>query len=345
MLSVCPTTCCSALLARGPSFLEFVLAQELGPLWHDRLQAAGLLEALPDASVEALRAARKLAAVRYLAQRWALGKIDQLFSGQGVPYVVMKGVHARECVYPDPALRQASDIDILIAPDDRRRASRVLLDNGYTAEVLPNNVSFEATFSHGRVDIDLHWSMLREGRTRIDMTAGFLARRTRTNGVWGLDDSDTLFMMLTHPAFGKYVCSPNMWLGRVVDFMLWIQRRPVDWPAVLSRLESAGLKTAAWTMMSWFQMLAQPEVARLMDGGLSSLRPGALRAAYLQKWLTHDLPTRLWPRERWLQVAFTLFLHDRPADRLRVFQGVWQARRHRLRDARALMGDDFDWQT
>jgi hypothetical protein len=28
---------------------------------------------------------------------------------------------------------------------------------------------------------------------------------------------------------------------------------------------------------------------------------------------------------------------------LRVLHGVWHARRHRLRDARLLMGDDFEW--
>ena len=44
-------------------------------------------------------------------------------------------------------------------------------------------------------------------------------------------------------------------------------------------------------------------------------------------------------------MALRFRLHDRPADRLRVFQGVWQARRRRLHDARVLMGDDFDWQT
>ena len=257
----------------------------------------------------------------------------------------MKGAQVRECVYPDPALRPASDMDILIAPQDRRRAAQVLMDHGYTAQVLPNNVSFEATFSRGLVHMDLHWSMLRAGRTRVDMTPGFLARRQQTRGVWGLGDSDAMFMMLTHPAFGKYVCSPQMGLGRVADFMLWMHQKPVDWPAVLSLLEQAGLKTAAWAMLSWFRMLGPPEVAREIEDALAALRPGPLRAAYLQMWLTHDLPTRLWPRERWLQMAFTLFLHDRPADRLRVFQGVWQARRHRLRDARALMGDDFDWQT
>ncbi len=150
-------------------------------------------------------------------------------------------------------------------------------------------------------------------------------------------------MMLTHPAFGKYVCSPQMGLGRVADFMLWIQQKRVDWPAVLSLLDMAGLKTAAWTMLSWFKMLGQPEVTRVMDAWLVSLRPGALRAAYLRVWLAHDLPTRWWPRERWLQIAFTLWLHDLPADMLRVLHGVWHARRHRLRDARLLMGDDFEW--
>ena len=263
--SVAPADCCAALLGGGPAFLEFVLAQDLGPLWHHRLQAAGLLDALPVASAEALRAARQTAAAGYLAHRWALAQVDQLFSGQGIAYVVMKGVHVRECIYPDPALRPACDLDILIAPQDRRRAAQLLLDNGCTAQVLPNNVSFEASFRQGPVDIDLHWSMLRGGRTRVDMTAGFLARRTQTNGVWGLCDSDALFMMLTHPAFGKYVCSPNMGLGRVADFMQWVQQKPVDWPVVVALLEAAGLKTSSCNMPASFRILAHPHLARIPD--------------------------------------------------------------------------------
>lgn len=341
--SVAPADCCAALVDGGPGFLDFVLAQDLGPLWHHRLQAAGLLERLPPATAQALRTARQAAAAGYLAHRWALAQVDELFSAQGIAYVVMKGVHVRECIYPDPAVRPASDIDILVAPQDRRRAAQLLMDNGFTAQVLPNNVSFEASFRKGPVDIDLHWSMLRGGRTRVDLTAGLLARRQQTHGVWGLSDSDAVFMMVTHPAFGKYVCSPNMGLGRVADFLQWMQQKPVDWPAVVALLEQAGLKTAGWIMLGWFRMLGQPDVTRMMDEWRASLRPGALRAAYLQLWLTHDLPTRLWPRERWIQLGFTLYFHDRPADMLRVLHGVWHARRHRLRDARLLMGDDYEW--
>ena len=70
---------------------------------------------------------------------------------------------------------------------------------------------------------------MRPGHTRIDMTEGLLARRQWSNGYWGLSDSDTVFLLLTHPAFVRYVCSPNMGLGRVADFLLWIQKRQVDW--------------------------------------------------------------------------------------------------------------------
>ena len=88
---------------------------------------------------------------------------------------------------------------------------------------------------------------------------------------------------------------------------------------------------------------AIPLGGRVVTSSAEAGEPGPVRAAYLRRWLDHDLPTRWWPRERLLQLAFTLYLHDHPADMLRVFQGVWQARRRRLRDARVLMGDDYEW--
>jgi hypothetical protein len=336
-----PASCRDALVAGGADFLEQVLGQDLGALWHHCLQSNGLLESLPDDSAEALRQARRSAAVGYLAQRAALGRLDPLFEEAGIAWVAMKGTHVRECVYSDPALRAASDIDLLILPEDRRRAARLLLDAGYTAHVEPANISHEATFSQGAVDLDLHWHMLRPGRTRIDMTAELLAGRQRTNGVWGLSDDDTLFLMLTHPAFAKYACSPNMGLARVADFLLWVQKRPVDWPAVLQRLERAGVKTAAWVMLSWFRMLAPQSVAGTLDGWIDSVRPGRLRAAYLRQWLERDLPSRWLDRPFLIQFGFTLPMHDRAGDVLHALRGLQQARANRLSDARALMGEGF----
>lgn len=336
-----PAACCAALLTGGPSLLNLVLSQDLAPLWHHCLQSAGLLGTLPPAAVDVLRAARMAAAAEYLPQRAALEQINESFEAKGIAYLVVKGTQMRECVYPDPALRRAGDIDILVVPHDRQRAARGLLDLGYTYHQKADSISHEALFVRGQVDIDLHWHLMRPGRTRVDMTEGFLARRQRANAIWGLSDNDALFVMLTHPAFAKYVCSPSMGLGRVADFMLWIQRSTVDWPAVVESLHRAGLKTAAWTMLSWFQMLAQPEAAKTMDEWLVALRPGRLRAGYLRSWLTHDLPTRWFEWPHLIQLGFTLPLHDRPADALHAVQVYWQTRQNRVRDARLLLGDEY----
>lgn len=334
-----PAALRSALDEGGAALIEFVVGQDLGPLWHHALQAHGLLDSLPPTTAEALREARMSAAMGYLAQRSALDRIDALFVEAGIVWVAMKGSHVRECAYPDPALRPAGDIDLLIAPADRRRAARVLIDAGYAVHATPANISHEATFSQGLVDLDLHWHMLRPGRTRVDLTAELLARRQRTNGVWGLSDADTLFLMLTHPAFAKYVCSPNMGLARVADFFLWVRERPADWPAVLRLLERAGLRTAAWTTLTWFRMLAPADAHATLDDWLESVRPGRLRAAYLRQWLARDLPTRWLDRPWLIQAGFTLPLHDRPGDVLHALAGLRAARRNRARDLEALLGE------
>jgi hypothetical protein len=337
-----PASCRTALVEGGAAFLDRILAQDLGALWHHHLQSSALLDSLPHDAINALRQARMSAAMGYLTQRAALDALDRLFEAEGITYVAIKGAHVRELVYPDPALRPASDIDILIEPANRRRAAHALIGSGYTAHAEPANISHEATFSRGFVSIDLHWHMLRPGRTRIDMTSQLLARRQRLNGQWGLSDDHTLFLMLTHPAFAKYVCSPNMGLGRVADFLLWIQRRPADWPAVLELLETAGLKTAAWTMLNWFRMLAPPDTHAILDRWVDSVRPGRLRAAYLRQWLLHDLPSRWLNRPLLIQFGFTLPLHDRPGDALHAIQGLQQALKNRQRDMRQLLGQEHE---
>lgn len=334
-----PAACRAALASGGADFLQLILAQGLGPLWHHRLQTGGRLDALPQAAAEALREARLSAAGGYLAQRAALDRLDRLFEATGIAWLVMKGAHVRECVYPDPALRPAGDIDILVAPADRRRAARALLDAGYAVHAEPANISHEATFSHGGVDIDLHWHILRPGRTRVGLTDQLLERRQRSGGQWEPSDGDTLFLMLTHPAFAKYVCSPNMGLGRVADFLLWLQQRPADWPGVVKQLDDAGLKTAAWAMLSWFRLLAPAALQATLDDWRGSVRPGRLRAAYLRQWLLRDLPGRWLQRPLLIQAGFTLPLHDRPGDALHALRGVRQARKNRQHDLGLLLGE------
>ncbi len=296
-------------------FLEFLGAQSLGPLWFDVLHRHGVLETAPKGFQDQLKHRRQHSAVLYLTQQHALKRIDGAFEVASVGYAVFKGVQVRELVYEDPSVRPASDIDILVARSQRDVAARTLVDLGFELYPCAENVSHEATFYDRGASVDLHWCIMRPGRSRVDVTEAFLARRRREGFFWGLDHSDTLFTLLVHPAFAKYVNSPDALLCRLVDLNLWVQNPNLDWDRTLSLLDQAGLKVAAWAVLHWASELMGPMgPPEIMKG----LEPGPLRARYLRYWMEGNLPSRWRQYPLIIQIAFTLALHDAPS-------GAWKA--------------------
>ena len=314
------------LLRSEPAFPQFLIDSGLASIWHDRLTDPAHVEQLLPGLMEQLRAKRFGDAALYAVQRSCLTQVDVLFSNAGIAYAVIKGAHVRELVYEDPAVRPASDIDVLVAPSDRLAAARALIGAGFVMGADTANISHEATFSQGPAHIDLHWDILRPGRTRIGMAAPMLARRVKTKDFFTLQDDDAVFLMLVHPAFAKYVSSPHAALTSVADFLCWTATRDVDWTGVSERLKSAGVTTSAWTVLSWWAMLIGKELPNVPPGFIDRLRPGRLRSFYLRQWIARDLPSRWIDQGLLIQAGFTLFLHDRPSDAVRAIAGLARAR-------------------
>ena len=326
------------LLRSEPAFPQFLIDSGLASIWHDRLTDPAHVEQLLPGLMEQLRAKRFGDAALYAVQRSCLTQVDVLFSNAGIAYAVIKGAHVRELVYEDPAVRPASDIDVLIAPADREAAARLLIDAGYTMDAKAQNISHEATFSKEPVHIDLHWDILRPGRTRIPMTGPMLARRSRTKDFFSLEDSDAVFLMLVHPAFNKYVSSPNAVLPSIADFLSWSSTRPVDWATVKTRLGAAGVTTSAWAVLSWWSLLLERDLPGVPPDFIGQLKPGHLRQRYLLQWLDRDLPSRLFEMSFLIKSGFTLFLHDRPADAVRAVTGLARARQQQQTDPLMRLG-------
>ena len=319
--------------ASGASgFADFLRQQKLASYWHHLVAGRDAAGEIEPGFVDALKQARLSEAALYLGQKSVLLELDGILKAQGIIYAAIKGAQVREQVYLDPAQRPAQDIDILINPDQREAAARALIVAGFKLDAKPDNISHEATFTRGAFAIDLHWDILRPGRTRVDLVPLLLGRRQRVGDFWGLDDSDAVFLMLVHPTFTKYVCSPNMGLISVVDFMLWLQNRHVDWDAVFDRLNDAGLKAAAWIVLKWFSMLLEPEDLPVPTSFINRIYPGPARSRYLAYWLQHDLPTRWIDRPLLIQIGLTLFLHDRASDAAYAISGLMRARRMRNLD-------------
>lgn len=313
-----------------PSFYaDFLPRQGLSSYWHHTLEAHGLTQGIAPAARAALKQARISDTVSYMSQKAALRELDTLFESQGICYAVIKGAHVRELAYADPALRPSSDIDILVAPEQRLVAVDAMKATGFTLVVNSDTVSHETSLTRGGVDIDLHWNIMRPGRTRINTVSMLLARRQRSAEIWGLDDNHVVFLMLVHPAFTKYICSPNMDINKVIDFTLWVTKRAIDWNAVAALLEQTGLCAAAWAVLKWYAMLLEPGTLTVPDDFIARIAPGQNRQRYLINWLEYDLPTRWLDKPARIQFGLTLFLHDRPADAWHALIAILNARRRR----------------
>ena len=166
-------------------FLTLLMQQGLGELWSETLHPYGLTTSIAEDVIATLKQVRRKTAIHYLLQCEALRQIDRAFEAAGIHYAAFKGVQVRELIYADPSLRPADDIDVLIAPRQRDLAAHILLQNGFQAYIDSENVSHEAYFLGHQVGVDLHWDLMRPGRTRIPLATTLLRRRCREASFWG----------------------------------------------------------------------------------------------------------------------------------------------------------------
>ena len=320
------TALMQALAEGGAPFESLILQQQLGPTWHARTQAKAFAES------------RSNAAMLYMRQAAAQREIDGLFTRYEIPYAIFKGAATRELTFDDPSVRICYDIDVLVAPEQRAAAARVLVNAGYRLRVDPQVASHEVGLVRDLVSIDLHWDLLRPGRTPASLTDQLLSRRQRRDDRFILSQTDALFVMLVHPAFAKHLSTSQMGLHRIADVALWLQTRDADWPTLRQQLDAAGLKAAAWTMLSLVRMLSSDEFARTLDEPLRSLRPDPVRAAYLTAWLNMDMSSRLAHLHIARLLGLSVFLHDQPSGAWRALRGWHRSRVSRDSDAGVFEG-------
>lgn len=301
----------------------FLSRHGLAAVTAQRLRRLGVLSQIPANVSELLSDELRVASVMYLAQMHWLAVVVASLERHNIPYVVFKGASVRESVYELPSTRVAFDIDLLIHSESLPAVAVQLTQCGLGEQAASQDSAHERTFSNGQVDIDLHWDILRPGRTRRPIVDSILAAGIQGKKFRYPSDADTVFLMLVHPAFTKYVCSPHMGLNRVLDFILFTNDRQIDWKAVEKRLAESGVKAAGWCTLYWFQLVA-PKSLAVPASFMDAISPGRFRRAYLAFWIKQDLPGRLLGRCDWLiRGAFTLLLHDRADD-------VWRVLRARI---------------
>jgi hypothetical protein len=84
-----------------------------------------------------LAAAAQGAVVHHQWTRAAMKELFQAWSREGIPFLVFKGFHLSEWVYPVPGTRQHGDVDVLVRPEDVERAVAAAHAIGWKENAYP----------------------------------------------------------------------------------------------------------------------------------------------------------------------------------------------------------------
>lgn len=211
----------------------------VSPLAHVQLR-----DAAPAVAAE-LRPDRDAAKSLHIRSAMLLAHVSALLAD--VPWVVFKGPVLSELAHPVPGLRPYGDLDLLVAPQDLRAVSGVLLGAGWEVGDYEDMLRNPQTpgemhwFTPAGIQVDLHWAMINMGSRRrlfrIDTDALLARRREVRIGLaqaWTLDEADGLVHVALHAA----LAGANR-LGWMLD-VDQLSRQVGDWSAVAARATEWG---------------------------------------------------------------------------------------------------------
>lgn len=281
-------------------------------------------EAVPPAVLDRLRACFRASAGRSLRLSGELLNLATLFERAGIQVVPFKGPAVAWSLYESPALREMTDLDLLVRPCDISRAMDLLISAGYQPLY-----SFDLRFfKQGRelplvsastgVTADLHWSLapsyLCHGLDMDGIWTRLAVVQVAGREVWTLGNEDLSIFLCIHGA--KHAWCSLHWLS---DLARLIDRAAIDWDVLTarvcarqtSRMVFAGLLLAV-------DLLGAGVPAGIVER-LRAHSAAVAQAERVRQRLLADLPALATTREL---TQFQFGLLERPSDRFRLCLGL-----------------------
>jgi Uncharacterised nucleotidyltransferase len=226
------------------AFVQLATSHGVRPLVYQSLHST-CWEVLPEATRQELSRfhSANSAKNRFLAGE--LLHILQLFEAEHILAVPFKGPVLAAVLYGDLALREFTDLDILIRGPDIPKAREILSNLGYRSSmasgVITPDVNVDELHSAlTGISVELHWQF--SPRRFVSS----LAAEHVWNGiepivilgrqVWSFSSQDLFLFLAVHG--GKHSWSSLKWLCDLAEF---IRSNPeLDWPRLFKRADALG---------------------------------------------------------------------------------------------------------
>lgn len=247
-----------------------------------------------------------------------LGRLLRRFEGERIPVIPLKGPALAETLYPYPALRPCSDLDLLIRRESLDRADHLLLGLGYHRLADAHSFQFDLAFDRATlyeapsgIHVDLHWGLVSDPRYSWDEREGLTvwdrAVQVRVAGedALGLCPEDLLLYLAVHLAVHHALVGLLWYYDLFLIFERWAGT--LDWEAVVARASRWRVRVALYFALLELEALFG---ARAPAGVMARIEPRGPRAAVMG-WLLR----RRAPQQRGrLEHLIALLLVDRSRD-------------------------------
>jgi hypothetical protein len=277
-------------------------------------------EAMPRDVQERLHRDLAESTARHLILSRELGQLLERFEGEHIPVIPLKGPALGETLYPHPALRPCTDLDLLVRRESIRQVDDLLQRLGYRRLADAHSFRFDLAYDRATlyegpsgVHVDLHWALLSDPRYTWDEREGLTvwdrAVRIRVAGrdALGLCPEDLLLYLAVHLAV-HHGLAGLLWYW---DLYLVIERwrATLDWEALVVRASRWRVRAALYFALLELERLFS---ARVPSGVMAPIEPRGPRAAVMGWLLRHRAPRE----RRRLEHLIALLLVDRARDLL-----------------------------
>lgn len=189
-----------------------------------------------------------------------LQALEAAFHLANIPFLPMKGAVLAQ-YHPVASLRTMGDIDLVIHPQDRLRAHRLMLELGFQVKVDNHAVW---TYTRDVVTYELHDHMMYETlASQVDYRSYFdrvwdHAAPAGSGSRWEMDEEFHFLYLVAHTA--KHVLNSGSGLRPFLDMALWVRRSgtDMDWQWISRELEKLELLDFAGVCFAlcgkWFQV-------------------------------------------------------------------------------------------
>lgn len=206
---------------------------------------------LPDTVSEAMKAHSIQVSGQALRQTAELVRISRLFAEQSIRMIAMKGVLLSLRLYGNPALRESTDIDLMVPLEDFDRADQLMRADGYRCTspgsglterqkkyYLSISQNYEYCHDTSGLKLELHWRSNLWSQVQTDVLWGRCQSFAWMGESFNIWDDDALLLTLCYHGAHHEWCSLK-WLSDVA--MLLSHDRPDGWDSLLTLADQLGM--------------------------------------------------------------------------------------------------------